>query len=103
MFNNLDRKDIHKIIDIELADLVKRINQLGFSIQISPIAKDYIADKGFDPKYGARPLKRAIQKYLEDPLAEAIIKAETTEGDKLLIGYSKAQDKITIKINKANK
>ncbi len=98
MFNNLTKKDIHQIIDIELIDLIKRVEKLGFKISISPAAKDFIADKGFDPKYGARPLKRAIQKYLEDELAEAIIKAELHKGDKISVGFSKAKNKITIKI-----
>ena len=100
MFNSLSRKDIHKIIDIELVDLVDRVEKLGFKISISPAAKDFIADKGYDPKYGARPLKRAIQKYLEDELAEAIIKAELTDGDKISVGFSKTKNNITIKVNK---
>ena len=100
MFNNLSRKDIHKIIDIELKDLIGRVNKLGFEISISPAAKDFIADKGYDPKYGARPLKRAIQKYLEDELAEAIIKAELINGDKITVGFSKAKSEIKIKIDK---
>ena len=103
MFNSLTRKDIHKIIDIALKDLIKRVNKLGFEISISPSAKDYIADKGYDPKYGARPLKRAIQKYLEDELAEAIIKAELIDGDKILVGFSKAKNTITIKIDNKKK
>jgi len=103
MFNSLSKEDIHKIIDIELVDLIERVNKLGFEISISPAAKDYIAEKGYDPKYGARPLKRAIQKYLEDELAEAIIKAELINGDKISVGFSKAKNEITIKINKTKK
>ena len=64
LFNSLDQKDIHKIIDIELAKLYKRIDELGFNIELTDKAKDYVAEKGYDAKYGARPLKRAIQKYL---------------------------------------
>ncbi len=101
MFNSLERKDIHKIIDIELVDLISRVNKLGYEISISASAKDYIVEKGYDPKYGARPLKRAIQKYIEDELAEAIIKAEMTNGDKISIGYSKIKNAITIKIKKS--
>jgi ATP-dependent Clp protease ATP-binding subunit ClpC len=70
LFNSLSKDDIHKIIDIELAKLFSRVDDLGFKIQLTNEAKDYIADKGFDKEYGARPLKRAIQKYLEDALAE---------------------------------
>ncbi|MFA5444826.1 MAG: ATP-dependent Clp protease ATP-binding subunit, partial [Bacteroidales bacterium] len=83
LFNALDKKDISKIIEIELADLYGRIEQAGFSIKISKKAKEFVADKGFDPQYGARPLKRAIQRYLEDPLSEAIIRLEMQPGAKL--------------------
>jgi ATP-dependent Clp protease ATP-binding subunit ClpC len=103
MFNKLTRKDIHQIIDIELVGLVERVQQLGYELSISTAAKDYISEKGYDPKYGARPLKRAIQKYLEDPMAEAIIKAEMLDGDKISVGFSKPKNKITIKINKLDK
>ncbi len=101
IFNSLDRDDIHKIIDIELKGLFKRVKDLGYTIKISPTAKDFISDKGFDPKYGARPLKRAIQKYLEDPMAEAIINASIKSGDIINVGYSKKTEKITIKVTKA--
>ncbi|MFA7049481.1 MAG: ATP-dependent Clp protease ATP-binding subunit, partial [Bacteroidales bacterium] len=83
LFNALDKKDISRIIEIELADLYKRIEQAGFTIKISKKAKDFVANKGFDPQYGARPLKRAIQRYLEDPLSEAIIRLEMQPGAKL--------------------
>jgi ATP-dependent Clp protease ATP-binding subunit ClpC len=73
VFNPLEREDIHKIIDIELDQLFKRISDLGYNLILTDKAKDYIADKGFDKDYGARPLKRAIQKYIEDALAEEII------------------------------
>jgi ATP-dependent Clp protease ATP-binding subunit ClpC len=75
MFNSLSREDIHKIIDIELDKLYGRVSQLGYTINITDKAKDFIVDKGFDQAYGARPLKRAIQKFIEDPLAEEIIKS----------------------------
>ena len=83
LFNALDKKDITKIIEIELADLYGRIEQAGFTIKISKKAKEFVANKGFDPQYGARPLKRAIQRYLEDPLSEAIIRLEMQPGAKL--------------------
>lgn len=76
VFNALDKDNIYKIIEIELADLYKRIRQAGFTVDISKKAKDFVAKQGFDPQYGARPLKRAIQRYLEDPLSEAIIRME---------------------------
>lgn len=95
MFNALSKSDIYKIIDIELKSLFKRVNELGLLITISDSAKEFITEKGFDPQYGARPLKRAIQKYLEDELAEVIIKG-IPEGTELLVDYDKANEKITI-------
>ncbi len=83
LFNALDKEDIYKIIEIELADLYERIEHAGFKVNISQKAKDFVASQGFDPQYGARPLKRAIQRYLEDPLSEAIIRMEKTTGSEL--------------------
>ncbi|HPW78360.1 MAG TPA: ATP-dependent Clp protease ATP-binding subunit [Bacteroidales bacterium] len=80
VFNALDKGHIRKIIEIELADLYKRIEQAGYKVDISKKAKDFVTTQGFDPKYGARPLKRAIQRYLEDPLSEAIIRLEMAPG-----------------------
>jgi ATP-dependent Clp protease ATP-binding subunit ClpC len=88
IFNNLDRDDIHKIIDIELAQLFKRVADLGFILEISSEAKDFIVERGWDPNFGARPLKRAIQKYIEDELAEEIIKANLKENDRIDVGFS---------------
>ncbi|MCL4162561.1 UNVERIFIED_CONTAM: hypothetical protein GTU68_008879, partial [Idotea baltica] len=73
VFNALEREHIHQIIDIELAKLFKRIKDIGYEMNLTDAAKDYIAEKGFDKQYGARPLKRAIQKYIEDALAEEIV------------------------------
>ncbi|HKL02371.1 MAG TPA: AAA family ATPase, partial [Cryomorphaceae bacterium] len=103
IFNSLKREDIHKIIDIELEKLYQRIIALGYKIKLSDAAKDYIAEKGFDDKFGARPLNRAIQKYVEDPLAEEIINANLSEGDTISIGHKKDSDEMTIKITKAKK
>ena len=100
IFNSLTRDDIHKIIDIELDSLYGRIKGLGYSIKISEEAKDFISDKGYDIEFGARPLKRAIQKYLEDPLAEEIIKSPLTEGDIIEVNFDKEKQEIKIKINK---
>ncbi|MDI9341849.1 MAG: ATP-dependent Clp protease ATP-binding subunit [Sediminibacterium sp.] len=100
MFNSLQREDIHKIIDIELANLFSRVNGLGYQIRISDTAKDYIVEKGYDANYGARPLKRAIQKYLEDPMAEEIIKSNLTEGDEIEVDYDKENDSITVSTGK---
>ena len=100
MFNSLTREDIHKIIDIELTNLFGRVNGLGYSIKISDVAKDYIVEKGYDTNYGARPLKRAIQKYLEDPMAEEIIKNNLSEGDEIEVDYNKEKDLIIVNTQK---
>ncbi len=101
LFNTLSRDDIHKIIDIELKGLYDRVLNMGYHIKISNAAKDYIADKGYDTQFGARPLKRSIQKYLEDLMAEEIIKAEIKEGDTIVVNYSKKNDHITIKVQES--
>jgi ATP-dependent Clp protease ATP-binding subunit ClpC len=100
MFNSLTREDIHKIIDIELNSLYGRINGLGYQIKVSDEAKDFISEKGYDVQFGARPLKRAIQKYLEDPLAEEIIKSSLSEGDVIEVNFDKEKQEINIKISK---
>ncbi|NMC40636.1 MAG: AAA domain-containing protein, partial [Bacteroidales bacterium] len=98
MFNPLEKKDIDKIIDIELKGLYERVKALGYELKISDAAKDFIAEKGFDANFGARPLKRAIQKYLEDPMAEVMIKAKPEEGDYVSVGLNKAKNEIRIVI-----
>jgi ATP-dependent Clp protease ATP-binding subunit ClpC len=103
MFNSLSEEHIHQIIDIELKGLYSRVEDLGFKIKISTSAKDFIVKKGYDVQFGARPLKRAIQKYLEDEMAEVIIRASLTEGDTISVGLDKTKGKITTKILKQNK
>lgn len=103
LFNSLDKDDIFKIIDIELAKLYKRIEELGYEVKMTEEAKTYIADKGFDEKYGARPLARAIQKYVEDPLAEQIINSEIEEGDAITIGFDEKKEEIKVSVVKAKK
>ncbi len=98
MFNTLSKEDIFEIIDIELKGLYDRVASLNYKLKISKAAKDFIAEKGYDSQYGARPLKRAIQKYLEDEMAEVIIKASLSEGDTISIGFDKKTEKIKIKI-----
>ncbi|MDA3822543.1 MAG: ATP-dependent Clp protease ATP-binding subunit, partial [Bacteroidales bacterium] len=98
LFNTLTREDIHKIIDIELKGLYKRVNLLGYEIKLSEDAKDYVLEKGYDIQFGARPLKRAIQKYLEDPMAEEIIKTSIVEGDTLVVDFDKEKQKIVVTI-----
>jgi ATP-dependent Clp protease ATP-binding subunit ClpC len=103
VFNNLEREDIHKIIDIELDMLFTRIEDLGYHMKLTDKAKDYIADKGFDKEYGARPLKRAIQKYIEDALAEEIINSNLEEGDSITMDLDEKKNELKIKIKKQKK
>jgi len=100
MFNSLGKEEINKIIDIELKGLYERVKSLGYQLKISSAAHDFIAERGFDANYGARPLKRAIQKYLEDPMAEVLIKSELQEGDTINVAFSSAKEEIKIKIKK---
>ena len=99
IFNNLRKEHIRSIIEIELQALYKRISDLGYTLIISKEAKDFLADKGLDTKYGARPLKRAIQKYLEDNMAEAIIETSVTKGDEIYADLNENKE-IVIRINK---
>jgi len=100
VFNALEREDIHAIIDIELSKLLGRISDLGYTLILSDKAKDFIADKGFDKKYGARPLKRAIQKYIEDSLAEEIVNSKLAEGDSIHMDLDEDKNELTIDIKK---
>jgi ATP-dependent Clp protease ATP-binding subunit ClpC len=100
VFNSLDRDNIHSIIDLELKALVQRIESLGYGIEVTEKAKDFLVDQGYDEKYGARPLKRAIQKHLEDPFAEEIINANIQEGDLLKANYKKDEAALTISVVK---
>ncbi|WP_442590396.1 ATP-dependent Clp protease ATP-binding subunit [Pedobacter sp. AW31-3R] len=102
VFNTLGKEEIFKIIDIELKALFGRVHNLGYEIKLTDVAKDFIAEKGFDSNFGARPLKRAIQKYLEDPIAEEILKGEINEGDVLEIDYNKETDLIVVANNSSN-
>jgi len=101
IFESLGRDEIHKIIDIELQHLFGRVHELGYSMKVTAKAKDFIVEKGWDQQYGARPLKRAIQKYIEDELAEEIIKIKMTEGDIINVDFNPKLQGIKIKINKA--
>ncbi|ACU03350.1 ATP-dependent Clp protease ATP-binding subunit [Pedobacter heparinus] len=96
VFNSLGKEEIFKIIDIELKSLFGRVHNLGYEVKLTEKAKEFIADKGFDSNFGARPLKRAIQKYLEDPIAEEILKGEIHDGDILEIDYNKESNEIVV-------
>jgi ATP-dependent Clp protease ATP-binding subunit ClpC len=101
VFNSLHREHIHKIIDITLGKLFDRIIQLGYNVELSDKAKDFLAEKGYDQQFGARPLNRAIQKYLEDPVAEEILKGEIEEGGTIFADYDGKADVLTVKVKKA--
>ncbi len=103
MFDPLDKKAIYKIIDIELAGFYRRIDQLGYHLEITDAAKSFIAGKGYDQQYGARPLKRAIQKYLEDNLAELIIDADIDAGATIRIDLNEKGDDVTVTSEKTEK
>ena len=98
MFDPLSKEAIFKIIDIELAGFNKRVKELGYTLTISDEARDFIAEKGYDAQYGARPLKRAIQKYLEDKLAELIIDSELRGGDEIKVTYTPGAEELTTDI-----
>ncbi|MCS6979237.1 MAG: ATP-dependent Clp protease ATP-binding subunit [Flavobacteriales bacterium] len=100
MFNPLSKEHIHQIIDLELEGLIQRIEHNGYKIKISKEARTFLAEKGFDPNFGARPLKRAIQKYLEDPLAEEIINSKLEEGDTIVVHHEDNNEELKIKIQK---
>ena len=95
-FNPLSKEDIFKIIDIELSKLYSRINDLGYHVELSEKAKNFIADKGYDKQYGARPLKRAIQKYIEDPLAEEIVSNQIHAGDSIIFDLDEKGENLLI-------
>lgn len=98
MFNSLSKEDINKIISIELEKLVDRVQKMEFELEITESATDYIASQGFDPQYGARPLKRAIQKHVEDVLTEEIIQQNPEKLSKLLLDYNSEDDKMVVVI-----
>jgi ATP-dependent Clp protease ATP-binding subunit ClpC len=103
VFNTLEKEDIDLIIDIEMDKLYLRVKDLGYNLKLSEKAKDYIADKGFDKQFGARPLKRAIQKYVEDALAEEIITSKIQEGDQIFMDLDETSNELIIEIKKAEK
>ncbi|MFV0483682.1 MAG: ATP-dependent Clp protease ATP-binding subunit [Bacteroidales bacterium] len=98
LFNSLTKEDIHSIIDIELKELYARVEELGHKLKITSTAKDYIVEKGYDPQFGARPLKRSIQKYIEDALAEEIINNESIEHATITVSFDKRTNKIKINV-----
>jgi len=103
VFNTLSKEDIFKIIDISLGKLFHRITDLGYKIELSEKAKEFLANKGYDQQYGARPLNRAIQKYLEDAIAEEILKGDLSEGDVITADYVEEAAELTISVTRKEK
>ena len=101
IFNSLERSDIHRIIDLSLAKVFERINTLGYKVSLTEKAKDFLANKGYDQQYGARPLNRAIQKYLEDLVAEEILKGEVSQDDTILADHEEGKDELKITVVKS--
>ena len=98
IFNSLERHDIHKIIDVELKKVFKRIEDMGFTVELTEKAHDFIAEKGWDEQYGARPLKRAIQRYVDDVLADEIIRTKINVGEKIIIDYDENKDDMIVNV-----
>ena len=103
VFNPLEKHDIDLIIEIELKKLFARVSELGYTLNLSDKAKAFIAEKGFDKQFGARPLRRAIQKYVEDALAEEIITSKIASGDEIFMDLDEASQELTVSIKKAKK
>ncbi|MCG8474663.1 MAG: ATP-dependent Clp protease ATP-binding subunit [Cytophagales bacterium] len=103
VFNHLKREHIHQIIDLALHKLFKRIEDLGYHVKLTDSAKNFLGEKGYDRQYGARPLHRAIQKYLEDAVAEEILNGSIEEGDVILADHENEADALTITLQKAGK
>ncbi len=103
VFKSLEKESIVKILDLSIEKMLSRIEKLGLKIKLSDAAKEFLATKGFDPEFGARPLGRAIQKYLEDPIAEEILKAGTNEGDMVEVDLDEGSEELKIKLKKARK
>lgn len=103
MFDQLSKESIYKIIDLELKGLYKRIGDLGYTLVITEPAKEFIANKGYDIQFGARPLKRAIQKYIEDEMAELIIRTGIKEGETVLVDFDNENQKIVMKVEEKEK
>lgn len=94
IFNNLEKDHISKIIDLELAKLYKRLEKLNYTVELTDDAKEFIAEKGWDKDFGARPLKRAIQKYIEDLLAEMLVNKQLMEGETVVLKLNEAKDSL---------
>ena len=102
-FKDLGKDEILKIVDLELTKTVKRASDIGYPIVITDTLKDHLVEVGYDPKYGARPLKRAIQRWVDDVITDFIIENNPGEGTKFNIDYSKEEDASVVKVDKPEK
>ena len=105
-FKNLEKKDLLQILDVELSKVTPRLEDMGYKIKLSQDLKDKICEDGFDPKYGARPLKRVIQKYIEDTLADLMVQNKLSEGCTVNISYDPSKDgtmQTPVKVKVTNK
>jgi ATP-dependent Clp protease ATP-binding subunit ClpC len=100
IFNALEPKDIRLIVDIELVKLIKRVQKLSYEISVTDSAKDFIAEKGYDSKFGARPLNRAIQKHVEDLIAENVVNNTLKEQDKIIIDKNEKEDALKLEVTR---
>jgi ATP-dependent Clp protease ATP-binding subunit ClpC len=103
IFNSLEKEDIKKIIDLELNKLYKRLEKLNYKVELTDEARDFIAEKGWDKDFGARPLKRAIQKYIEDLLAEMLVNKQFSEGETVVLKLNEAKDALEGETQKKSK
>lgn len=98
MFNELDKQALNKIIDIELGGFFKRVKEMGYTLDVTENARNFLVEKGYDKQFGARPLKRAVQQYLEDDLAEMILRAEVEKGNKIIVDHTEGNERLTCAI-----
>lgn len=103
IFNSLKQEDIRKIIDLEMEIVSKNLEEKGYKVKLDKKAIDYIVEQGYDPEYGARPLNRAIQRYVEDPISDGVLKGNISEGDLIKISYSSAKDEMVVKTESSKK
>jgi ATP-dependent Clp protease ATP-binding subunit ClpB len=101
IFHSLSREHIKKIIEIQLEYLRKRLKERKLSVELTEKAKQFLAEKGYDPVYGARPLKRAIQRYIQDPLALKILEGKFSEGDTIVADLDSKNDEMVFSVKKA--
>jgi ATP-dependent Clp protease ATP-binding subunit ClpC len=103
IFNSLNMEDINKIIELEIKSVASNLEELGYKLELDDKAMEYIANQGYDPKYGARPLNRAIQRYVEDPISEEVINGNIQQGDTIKVSYNKAKDEMVVKTKRSSK